>query len=158
MSAIISRNYEDTVYAITVSRGHVRRRTGVLSDMDAHCSTCAQEIVHALAILHMQVQRCTCTHLEVHHHTNVSARMHPPAGRRAMQVGVEWNAGRNAGLLPAGRTVHYRVTNSSLQRVGLAISRLSSLSFYIRAAFCTCSWNDDNGTRQTKWPFYQAFG
>ena len=27
----------------------------------------------------MQVQRCTCTHLGVHHHTNVSsARMHPP--------------------------------------------------------------------------------
>lgn len=71
-----------------------------------------------------------------------------------MQVGVEWNAGRNAGLLPAGRTVHYRVTNSSLQRVGdFEILSLSlsffTLSFYIRA-FCTCSWNDDNGTGQTK--------
>lgn len=27
---------------------------------------------------------------------------------------------------------------------------LFTLSFYIRAAFCTCSWNDDNGTGQTK--------
>lgn len=133
------------------------RRRDELWDTDTHCSTCAEEIVHALAVLHIQVQRCTCTHLGVHRHTNASTRMHPPAGRRAMQVGVEWNAGRNAGLLPAGRTVHYRVTNSSLQRVGPAISRLSSLSFYIRAAFCTCSWNDDYGTRRTEWLFYRAF-
>lgn len=144
MSAVMSRNYEDTAYIcnyrISCIRVHERLDTRedeeqerdalraekreMLRDMHARRCTCVEEIVHALAILHMQVQRCTCTHLGVHHHTNASARMHPPAGRHAMQVGVEWNAGRNAGLLPAGRTVHYRVTNSSLQRVGLAISRL----------------------------------
>lgn len=117
------------IFAITVSPifsyTNENAKTALGHAQVVYAHACAVEIVHALAISHTQVQRCTCTHLGVHHHTNVSARMHPPAGRHAMQVGVEWNAGRNAGLLPAGRTVHYRVTNSSLQRVGLAISWLS---------------------------------
>lgn len=145
-------------YVRTMARIRIEKTERRIGICTRGGSTCAEEIVHALAILHMQVQRCTCTHLEVHHHTNVNVRMHPPAGRHAMQVGVEWNAGRNAGLLPAGRMVHYRVTNSSLQRVGLVISKLSPPFLF---TFARLSARDRRTTTTARVPsnrlFYRAF-
>lgn len=57
----------------TPLRATDRQKSGIWADV----RTCGEEIAHALAMLQMQVQRCTCTHLGVHHRTNVSsARMH----------------------------------------------------------------------------------
>lgn len=107
----------------------------------------------------MQVQRCTCTHLGVHHHTNVSsARMHPPVQvaslckweLNGMLVGMQDSSLQGAQCIIELRTLR---CNGWAWRFrdpfSLSLS-FFTLSFYIRAAFCTCSWNDDNGTGQTK--------
>lgn len=135
----------------TPLRGTDRQKSGIWADV----RTCGEEIAHALAMLQMQVQRCTCTHLGVHHRTNVSsARMH----RRQVASLCKWELNgmlvgmQDSSLQGAQCIIELRTLRCNgwawRFRDPLSLS-FFTLSFYIRA-FCTCSWNDDNGTGQTK--------
>lgn len=133
-----------------------RQKSGIWADV----RTCGEEIAHALAMLQMQVQRCTCTHLGVHHRTNVSsARMH----RRQVASLCKWELNgmlvgmQDSSLQGAQCIIELRTLRCNgwawrfRDPLSLSLS-FFTLSFYIRA-FCTCSWNDDNGTGQTKVSF-----
>lgn len=87
-----------------------------------------------------------------------SARMHPPVQvaslckweLNGMLVGMQDSSLQGAQCIIELRTLR---CNGWAWRFrdpfSLSLS-FFTLSFYIRAAFCTCSWNDDNGTGQTK--------